>query len=130
MKELIDLLTPENPEEIVVELYQQEVMRLAEEDTIANMITSPQDRILDGIQEAIVMKTIRDRTQYNEKAIRGILTRRGYRKFLRVNGIGRRVFLMDPIQNTHHDTREASEKESNVILRRLAMDDQVEKRGH
>jgi hypothetical protein len=130
MKELIDLLTPENPEEIVVELYQQEVMRLAEEDTIANMIMSPQDRVLDAVQESIVMKTIRDRTQYNEKAIRGILTRRGYRKYAKVNGIGRRVFLMDPITNTHHDTREASEKESNVILRRLAMEDQVKVGGH
>lgn len=130
MKELIDLLTPENPEEIVIELYQQEVARMAEEDTIANMITSPQERILDSFQESIVMKTIRDRTQYNEKAIRGILTRRGYRKYGKVNGIGRRVFLMDPISNTHHDTKEASEKESNVILRRLAMEDQVKVGGH
>lgn len=130
MKSLIDLLTPENPEEIVIELYLSEVKRIQDDQSIEYMIMDTTNRMLSDNQVAGIMKVIRERTQYSEKAIRGILTRRGFRKMTRINGKPTRAFLMDPVDSINHDTSEATEKENNVILRRLTMQDQMEKGGH
>jgi hypothetical protein len=118
MDTLVTALTPENPEDVVIEIWTEQAKKLVGEWDIGKDLTG-EIGFLDAEQASHALKVVRERTGYADRAIRTILNRRGFRKVVRVGGQSVRAFLVEPQENLNFDTGDASTKDQNIILRKL-----------
>ena len=118
MDVLVSALTPENPEDIVIETWVDQAKKIVGDWDIGRDLTG-EIHHLDADQASSVLKIIRERTGYSDRSIRTILNRRGFRKVAKINGVSTRVFLTEPQENLNFDTGDATAKDHNIILRKL-----------
>lgn len=122
MERLIKALTPENPEDFIIEIYNQEVDRIIQSEEIERRILINRNGFLEQDQAQGIFETIKKRTGNTEKVIRMILKRRGYQKTIRLEGQSRRVWLMDPQEYIEEEIRPNQE---GMILRKLERMDEI-----
>jgi len=100
MKRLIERLTPESPEQIVIETYQLEIENLINNSEMDHRILIDMNGYLNQDQMNLVTNNISKLTELSHKVVRSILKQNGYQRVIREvkNGAAsvKRVWLLDP----------------------------------
>lgn len=124
MFKLIERMTPENPEDIVIEVYNQEIESLMMDREIEHQLLIEKNGYLTQDQAQIALEAVSKRVEYPVKIIRTILKRLGYQKVITVkdtNGVykSQRVWLMSPSEDLVMNVIDARPQDEAKMLQSL-----------